>query len=179
MLGIHCLVPAGLFLPCGALWFSDSVHNLQVRDCRFKSLAGLNLLWRCGPRQGLYPHMHPLDPGVSRYLVEQGRLVCLSSFCVPEMAAWLYAPHRIEMAYEWTGPMTRGWLCENRVSYTLRETPDYKLARSPLLSEWRTTCICTVCLMVMMVIRCPSLLPRECQLSCCWVSWLADSMIMK
>ena len=27
---------------CGASWFSGSLHDLQARDCRFESLAGLN-----------------------------------------------------------------------------------------------------------------------------------------
>ena len=96
------------------MWLSCSIHDLQARDCRFKLLAGLNLLWCCAPRQDidLYPHMHSLNPEVSGYLVGQGRLVCLNSFCdcVPKMAARRHASLGIEMAYinEWTGPMTRG-----------------------------------------------------------------------
>ena len=40
----------------GASWLGGSVSNLQVRDCRFKSPAGLNLLWHYTPRQGTFSH---------------------------------------------------------------------------------------------------------------------------
>ena len=48
---------------CGTLWRSGSVHDLQARHRRFESLAGLNLLRRCAPGQGLHPHVHSYDPG--------------------------------------------------------------------------------------------------------------------
>ena len=72
------------------------------------SLAGLNLLWRCDPGQGLYLHVHSLDPGVSGYLIGQWRLLCVWIVSSAVMAAGLYAPQGVEMAYEWTGPATRG-----------------------------------------------------------------------
>ena len=43
--------------------------------------AGLNFLWPCTPRQGLYPHVHSLDPGVSEYLGRNVKaFVFLNSF---------------------------------------------------------------------------------------------------
>ena len=40
-------------------------ETCRQRDRKFKSPAGLNLLWRCTPGQGLHPHVHSLDPGVN------------------------------------------------------------------------------------------------------------------
>ena len=76
--------------------FSHTTIHLQLRDCRSELLAGLNLLRCCAPGQGLYPHMHSLDPGVGEYLVGQGRFLCLNGFCVLEMAAMLYAPWELQ-----------------------------------------------------------------------------------
>ena len=49
-----------LHIHCGALWLSGSVCALQERDCRFDHWLG----WCCALGQSLYPHVHPLDPGV-------------------------------------------------------------------------------------------------------------------
>ena len=56
-------------------------------------------------------HVHSLHPGVSGYLVGQW-LVCWNSPSALEMAAGLHAPWGVDMAYEWTGLVTRGQLCE-------------------------------------------------------------------
>ena len=42
-----------------------------ARDRRCELPAGLNWLRRGAPRQGLYPHVHSVDPGVSGNLVGQ------------------------------------------------------------------------------------------------------------
>ena len=81
----------------GALWLDGSVHALQMRDRRLESQPRLNLLWCCVPRQGPYLHMHSLNPGVSGYLVGQGRPVCLNSFCGLGMTVGMYAPQGVEM----------------------------------------------------------------------------------
>ena len=58
------------------------------------------MLQLCAPRRGTLPTCAlSLDPGVSGYLVGQGKLVCLNSFCVLEMAAELCAAWGVEMAY--------------------------------------------------------------------------------
>ena len=45
--------------------------RLASERSRIRSPPELNLLWCCAPRQGLYPHVHSLDPGESGYLVGQ------------------------------------------------------------------------------------------------------------
>ena len=65
-----------------ASWISGNVRDLQGRDRRFESRAGLNLLWRCALGQGFYLHVHSLDPGVSGYPLGQGRPVCVSKTVV-------------------------------------------------------------------------------------------------
>ena len=99
--------------PC----LSGSMRDLQARDRRFRSSVGMNLLWRCAPRQGLYPHVRSLDLGVSG----------------ARGAAGLYASQGLEMTYEWAGPVARGSLCESWVRWvSLRKIPDYKLPPVPL-----------------------------------------------
>ena len=91
-----------------ASWLSGTVRDLQARDRGFDP----RLRWICFDvvllGKALCSHMHSLDPGVSGYLVRQWRLVCLNRSVRRKMAAGLYAPRGVEMAYEWTGPVTRG-----------------------------------------------------------------------
>ena len=58
--------------------------------------------------KALCPHVHSFDPGVSGYLVGQWRLVCLNSSMRQKLGARLCAPQGVKMAYELTGPVTRG-----------------------------------------------------------------------
>ena len=62
-----------------ASWFSGSVCDVQVRDCRFdprlhRTCSDVMLLGKA-----LCSHMHSLDLGVSGYLAGQWRVVCLNS----------------------------------------------------------------------------------------------------
>ena len=91
----------------GASWLSGSMCDVQARDSGFNPW----LRWVCSDIElqgkALCSHVHSLDPGVSGYLVGQWRLVCLNSSVRCKMAAGLYAARGVEMAYKWTGPVTR------------------------------------------------------------------------
>ena len=109
-----------LWTSCGASWLSGSVHDVQARDRGFNP----RLLRICSDvvllGKALCSHVHSLDPGVSGYLVGQWRLVCLNSSMRWKMAAGLYAPQGVEMAYERAGPMTRGVIVWSWASGTSR-----------------------------------------------------------
>ena len=95
---------------CGASWLSGtgSMCHSQVRDCRFDHQLG----WLCYDAvplgKAFYPHVHSLNPGVSGYLAGHWRLLCVGIVSSTVMTAGLCAPQGVEMAYEWTGPVTRG-----------------------------------------------------------------------
>ena len=100
----HCEV-------CRASWLSGRVHDLQERDRRFQLPPGLNLnlLWRCAPRQGVYPHVHPLDLGVSGYLVGPRRLVFeISSVRQHLRLPGCMFPGELRWLMNEQGPVTRG-----------------------------------------------------------------------
>ena len=65
------------------------------------------LLRCCVLGQGTSPSNASLDSGGNEYLVGQ-RWQCVRLVQCAEMAAGLYALRGVEMAHEWTGPVTRG-----------------------------------------------------------------------
>ena len=98
---VYFLTVANQYSQCGASWLSGSVRDVQARDRGYDT----RLHWVCSNDVALLDkalclYVHSLDPGVSGYLVGQ--------FRAPKMAAPLYAPRGVEMAYERTGPVTRG-----------------------------------------------------------------------
>ena len=58
--------------------------------------------------KALCSHVHSLDPGVSGVPGRTVKACVFEQFRAPKMAAGLYAPRGVEMAYEGTGPVTRG-----------------------------------------------------------------------
>ena len=65
------------------------------------------LLRCCVLGQGTSPSNASLDSGENEYLVGQ-RWQCVRWVQCAETAAGLYALRGVEMAHEWTGPVTRG-----------------------------------------------------------------------
>ena len=81
----------------------------SVVACATHKRETVGLRWICSdvvlPGKELCSHVHPLDPGVSGYLHSRTVKACVFEyFRAPKMAAGLYAPRRVEMAYERTGP---------------------------------------------------------------------------
>ena len=65
--------------------------RLQVGVTRWAELCSGGVVFA----KALYPQVHSLDPGVSGYLVGQGRLQCVWIVSSAMMAAGLYAPQEL------------------------------------------------------------------------------------
>ena len=67
---------------------------------RVRTPAALNMLRHCAPRQGTLL-THALSQPRSKWVPGRTVKACVFEWiCVPKMAAGLYAPRGIEMAYE-------------------------------------------------------------------------------
>ena len=65
----------------GILWLGGSICDLQTRGRRLQSWLGFLCCGVVLLGKALYPQVHSLDPGVSRYLVGPRRLACSNSWC--------------------------------------------------------------------------------------------------
>ena len=90
------------------LWNPSSYNNSITKSRCYTMCAACTILYN--PRQGTLPaHALSRPRRVSGYLVGQWRLVCLNNSVRRKMVAGLYASRAVEMAYEWTGPVIRGY----------------------------------------------------------------------
>ena len=92
----------------GSSWLSGSVGDVQARDRVFDPRPR----WVCSDvvlvGKALCSHVHPLDPGVSGYLIGQWNLCVWIVPCAENGSRAVCCPGSRDGLYEPTGPMTRG-----------------------------------------------------------------------